>query len=160
MSGGRSKPRTRFATAPTRVVAFRSSLHHAYNANGGIANASARTVSDQQIVDVRRNPRIAGTRITVYAVFEYLQAGWRPEDVAFWLRLTSCQVDAAIRYIEENQADVKAQYAKIMDRINRGNPQELQAKLDATKGRARARLEELRRSKSQESHHEGHSGGQ
>jgi uncharacterized protein (DUF433 family) len=107
-------------------------------------------VTDQKIVDVERNPRIAGTRITVYTIFEYVQAGWRPEDVAFWLRLTRDQVDAAICYIEENQEEVTAQYAKIMERINRGNPPELQAKLDSLRGSARATLAELRRLKSRE----------
>ena len=117
-------------------------------------------MTDQKIVDVERNPRIAGTRITVYTIFEYVQAQWRPEDIAFWLRLTRDQVDAAICYIEENRSEVTAEYEKIMERINRGNPPELQAKLDATKGAARARLKELQQSKSQGSHDEGHSGGQ
>ena len=126
----------------------------------GIAGWRAPTVTDQTIIDVERNPRIAGTRITVYTIFEYLQAGWRPENVAFWLRLTNEQVDAAVRYIDVNREEVTAKYEKIMERINRGNPPELQAKLDATKGGALAMLEELRRSKSQESRHEGHSGGQ
>lgn len=116
-------------------------------------------MTDQKIVDVERNPRIAGTRITVYTILEYVQAQWRPEDIAFWLSLTRDQVDAAIRFIEENRAEVTAEYAKIMERINRGNPPELQAKLDAMKGTARARLEEIQQSKRQGSRHEGHSGG-
>jgi uncharacterized protein (DUF433 family) len=117
-------------------------------------------MSDAKIIKVGRNPRIAGTRITVYAILEYVQDGWRPEDIAFWLNLTRNQVQAAIHYIEEHKEEVMAEYEKIMDRINRGNPPELQARLDAVQGRARARLEELRRSRSPESKDEGHSGGQ
>jgi hypothetical protein len=52
-----------------------------------------------------------------------------------------------------------AENAKIEARIARGNPPELQAKLDAIHGAARAKWEELRRSKGQEIHGEGHSGG-
>ena len=53
-----------------------------------------------------------------------------------------------------------AEYAKIMERINRGNPPELQAKLDATKGAA-ARLKELQQSRSQGRHNnQGNSCGQ
>jgi uncharacterized protein (DUF433 family) len=104
-------------------------------------------MTDHRIVDIGRNPRIAGTRITVYTIFEYVQAGWRPEDLAFSLGLTRDQVDAATCYIEENREEVTAEYAKIMERINRGNPPELQAKLDAIKGTARARLKELQQSK-------------
>ena len=103
-------------------------------------------MTDQRIVDIGRNPRIAGTRITVYTIFEYVQAGWRPEDVAFSLGLTRGQVDAATCYIEENREEVTTEYAKIMERINRGNSPELQAKLDATKGAARARLKALQQS--------------
>jgi uncharacterized protein (DUF433 family) len=117
-------------------------------------------VTDATIVDVGRNPRIAGTRISVYTILEFVQAGWRPQDIAFWLRLTKDQVDAAISYIEENREEVTAQFAKIMERINRGNPPELQAKLDAGHERFQAMVRERRHSKSQETHDEGHSGGQ
>ena len=117
-------------------------------------------MTDQKIVDVERNPRIAGTRITVYTIFEYVQAKWRPEDIAFWLRLTKDQVDAAIRYIEENRSEVTAEYEKIMERINRGNPPELQAKLDAGHERFQAMIRERRRAKGQGMHDEGHCGGQ
>jgi uncharacterized protein (DUF433 family) len=115
---------------------------------------------EAKIIKIGRNPRISGTRITVYTIEEYIRAGWRPEDMAFWLNLTRSQVDAAIHYIEEHKEEVMAEYETIMDRINRGNPPEIQAKLDAVQGRARAMLKELRESKSQESKDEGHFGGQ
>ncbi len=117
-------------------------------------------MSEAKIIKFGRNPRIAGTRITVYAILEYVQEGWRLEDIAFWLNLTRNQVEAAIQYIEEHKEEVTAEYDKIMARIARGNPPELQAKLDAVHGLARARLKELRRSRSQEAKAEGHSGGQ
>jgi len=117
-------------------------------------------MSEAKIIKFGRNPRIAGTRITVYAILEYVQEGWRREDIAFWLNLTRNQVDAAIHYIGEHKEEVMAEYDEIMARIARGNPPELQSKLDAVHGSARARLEELRRSKSLESKDEGHSGGQ
>jgi uncharacterized protein (DUF433 family) len=117
-------------------------------------------MNEAKIVAVDRNPRIAGTRITVYTIWEYVQEGWRPDDIAFWLDLRRDQVDAAIRYIEEHKEEVMAEYEKIMERINRGNPPELQAKLDAAHERLQAMLRERRRAKGQENHHEGHSGGQ
>jgi uncharacterized protein (DUF433 family) len=117
-------------------------------------------MNEAKIIKVGRNPRIARTRITVYTVLEYLQEGWRPDDIAFCLGLTRHQVDAAIHYIEEHKEEVMAEYELIMDRIKRGNPPEIQAKLDAARGRARAMIEERRRSKSQQTKDEGHSGGQ
>jgi uncharacterized protein (DUF433 family) len=117
-------------------------------------------VNDSTIVEVDRNPRIAGTRISVYLIFEFVQAGWRPSDIAFWLSIRKDEVEAAIRYIEEHKDEVTAEYAKIMERINRGNPPELQAKLDAAHDRLQGILRERRRSKGLEVHDEGHSSGQ
>ncbi len=90
---------------------------------------------EAEIINRGRGPEIAGTRITVYTIFEYVKERWRSEDIAFWLSLRKDQVDVAIRYIEEHKEEVMAQYEKIMERINRGNPPELQAKIDASHGR-------------------------
>lgn len=117
-------------------------------------------MSDATIVDVDRNPRIAGTRITVYTIFEFVEAGWRASDIAFMFDLTRTEVDAAICFIEQNRERVVADYAKIMERINRGNPPELQAKLDAAHERLQAMLRQRRESNRQEMHDERHSGGQ
>jgi hypothetical protein len=52
-----------------------------------------------------------------------------------------------------------ADYEEMLARDARGNPPELQAKLDAMRGTARATLEELRRSKRAEGADEGNSRG-
>jgi uncharacterized protein (DUF433 family) len=117
-------------------------------------------MTEATIIEAGRNPRIAGTRITVYTIWEYIQEGWRPDDIAFWLRLTRDQVEAAIRYIEEHEDEVRAEYTTIMERINRGNPPELKAKLDAAHERLQAMIRERRRPNGQEDPDEGHPGGQ
>jgi uncharacterized protein (DUF433 family) len=114
---------------------------------------------DGKIVDRGCGPEIAGTRITVYTILEYLRAGWRREDIAFWFDLTKEQVDTAIHYIEAHKAEVLADYSKIIERINRGNPLGLQARLDAAHKRFQAMLQERRRVKGQEASHAKHSGG-
>jgi len=48
-----------------------------------------------------------------------------------FLRLSSDQVRAAERYIEDHRPEVMEKYQIILDRCARGNPPELQAKLDA-----------------------------
>jgi|ERR1017187_5911468 uncharacterized protein (DUF433 family) len=121
---------------------------------------ASETMIESNTITVGNNPRIAGTRISVYAILEYLQKGWHRDEIAVLFGLGSRQVEAAIRYIEEHKEEVMAEYGKIMARIARGNPPELQAKLDAVHGSARARLEELRRSKSRETADERDSGGQ
>ena len=115
---------------------------------------------DSNTITSGNNPRIAGTRISVYAILEYLQKGWCRDEIATLFRLGSRQLDAAIRYIEEHRDEVMVEYNKIIARIARGNSPALQAKLDAVQGSARARLEEIRRSKSRETADERHPRGQ
>jgi hypothetical protein len=77
-----------------------------------------------------RGREIKGTRITVYSILDYLLAAWEPDRIAAWFRLNSEQVRAAIDYINDHKVEVMAHYAKILERCERGNPPELQAKLD------------------------------
>jgi uncharacterized protein (DUF433 family) len=99
---------------------------------------------EAKIIDRGRGPEIAGTRITVYDVLDYHKSGWHRDLIADTLSLSSQQVEVAIRYIEEHRDEVMADYEEMLARDARGNPPELQAKLDAMRGTARARLEEIR----------------
>jgi uncharacterized protein (DUF433 family) len=93
-------------------------------------------------IEVRgSNPYIKGTRITVYTILEYLIGAWRPDRIAELLQLTEPQVQAAIDYIDENDLEVLHAYVQILKRIRRGNPPEIQAKLDA----GHEKLQELTR---------------
>jgi uncharacterized protein (DUF433 family) len=114
---------------------------------------------EAKIIDRGRGPEVAGTRITVYDVLDYHKSGWHRDMIADTLSLSSQQVEVAIQYIEEHRDEVMADYQEMLARDARGNPPELRAKLDAIRGSARARLDELRRSKGQELAHEGYSGG-
>jgi uncharacterized protein (DUF433 family) len=83
-----------------------------------------------KIIDRGRGPEIAGTRITVYDILDYAKHNWHRDRIAVWLRLSSAQVAAALEYIELHKDEVLAEYEKILERSRRGNPAELQAKLD------------------------------
>ncbi len=101
------------------------------------------------IVNQDRCPRIAGTRISVYDVMDYLRAGWSEQSIAFTLRLSPDQVAAAHQYIDEHEHEVTAAYQRILDREAAGNPPELQSRLEATHQRVqelirRRQLEEAR----------------
>jgi uncharacterized protein (DUF433 family) len=119
----------------------------------------AGTMLEAKIIDRGRGPEIAGTRITVYDVLDYYKTGWHRDMIADTLELSSQQVEVAIRYIEDHRDEVMEVYERILARDARGNPPELQAKLDTMRGTARARLEELRRSKRPEAADEGNSRG-
>jgi uncharacterized protein (DUF433 family) len=114
---------------------------------------------EAKIIKTDRGPEIAGTRITVYDVIEYYRTGRHRDMIAAILSLSSDQVEAAIRYIEEHRDEVMASYEKNMERIRRGNPPELQAKLGAGHKRFLAMARELREARHREAQDAGHSGG-
>ncbi len=57
---------------------------------------------------------IAGTRITLYDVMDYLTAQYPPEYIRNMLNLTLEQVNAALSYIETNRAEVEAEYQSVL----------------------------------------------
>ncbi len=75
-----------------------------------------------RIVNQGGGPKIEGTRITVYDVLEYLIKGRSREWVALTLGVSSRQVQAAIDYIHQHEAEVHAAYGQIMERMRQGNP--------------------------------------
>jgi uncharacterized protein (DUF433 family) len=113
---------------------------------------------EAKIIKTGRGPEIAGTRITVYDVIEYYETGWHRDMIASILSLSSHQVEAAIRYIEEHRDEVMASYERNMERIRRGNAPELQAKFEAAHERLQARLREIRDFKQREAQDARHPG--
>jgi uncharacterized protein (DUF433 family) len=85
-----------------------------------------------RIINRGRGPEIEGSRITVYDVLDYHGMGWEPQRIADLFSLSVEQIQAAIDYIESHKGEVMAAYQIILERCARGNPPELQAKLDAT----------------------------
>src|SRR5438874_776588 len=84
-----------------------------------------------EIIDRGRGPEIKGTRITVYDVLDYTKHDWPPHSIALFLSISVEQVLAAERYIEERKEEVWKDYREMLARSARGNPPEIQAKLDA-----------------------------
>ena len=97
-------------------------------------------VIEPRIVDRGDGPKIAGTRITVYTVLEYLRAGRTRDWIAAMLNLSSQQVQAAIDYIDAHSEAVEAEYDRILARIQAGNPPDVQALLRANREKVNARL--------------------
>ncbi len=116
----------------------------ATGANGRVA-AELPPLKEPRIVDWGRGPSIEGTRITVYDVLDYHRKGHHHTYIAVILGVASDEVLAAIRYIEEHHDEVWAVYNKILERDARGNPPELQAKLDALHAKCQALWAERRR---------------
>jgi uncharacterized protein (DUF433 family) len=112
------------------------------------------------IIDRGRGPEIAGTRITVYDILDHLKDGWHHTRIAVFLRLSSEQVLAAVKYIEEHKEEVMADYRQILERAARGNPPEIVAKLEASRAKLQAELERRRLLKAEGVNHARNLGGQ
>ena len=96
-----------------------------------------------RIIDRGRGPEVAGTRVTVYRLMDFLCEGSSAEYIATELHLTAEQVRVALDYIAAHRLTVEAEYAKILQRVQQCNPQHVEAgraaSLDALKQRIRAR---------------------
>ncbi len=110
------------------------------------------------IIDRGRGPEIARTRITVFDVIDYLHAGWDDKRIAVVLSLKTDQVRAARQYIEDHPDEIQSQFHKIKERIARGNPPEVLAKLAAARVKLRARLEHASKNEGQVDADAEHSG--
>jgi len=97
---------------------------------------------DVQIIDRGRGPEIAGTRVTVYHIWEFHRAGDSRDDIALAFGISSRQVQAAIDYIAAHRDEVEREYAKIQERIGRGNPDWVQDRLKRNREKLQKRLRE------------------
>jgi uncharacterized protein (DUF433 family) len=98
-----------------------------------------------RIIDRGRGPEIEGTRITVYDVMDYRKHDWHRDRIAALFSLSSDQVQVALDYIATNEKEVTSEYEKILERHrNYKYPPDVQAKVDACRGLAKRKLEELR----------------
>jgi uncharacterized protein (DUF433 family) len=77
---------------------------------------SAITNTNSLIVETPRGPSIAGTRITVYSVMDYLKANRSRDYILQFLHVTPEQLDAAIEYIKQHREEVERDYQSILRR--------------------------------------------
>ena len=102
---------------------------------------------EASIVNCSGSPKIEGTRITVYTVFEDLQNGYSREKIAALYGISLPQVQAAIDYIHANEDLVRTEYETIMERIRKGNPPHIEAILAENHKKLLARMAELQAAK-------------
>jgi uncharacterized protein (DUF433 family) len=105
---------------------------------------------EAKIIKTGSTPRIDGSRITVFDVLDYHKHGWQPSDIADLFNLSTCQIEVAIEYIEAHKTEVMADYQRILDRHAKGNPPELQARLDEGHERFLAMVKARREAKNKE----------
>jgi uncharacterized protein (DUF433 family) len=69
----------------------------------------------ETVVRERGGLFIAGTRITLYDIMDYVLEGWSPQRIQSWFNLTDEQIRDALCYIEENRAEVEAEYQSVLE---------------------------------------------
>jgi uncharacterized protein (DUF433 family) len=66
------------------------------------------------IIRTERGLSIAGTRITLYDVMDYLTAQYPPKFIRGLFNLTDEQIGAALAYIEAHRGEVEAEYQTVL----------------------------------------------
>ena len=66
------------------------------------------------VVRTSRGLSIAGTRITLYSIMDYVTAGWPPRLIRDRFNLTDRQIADVMTYIAEHRAEVEAEYQQVL----------------------------------------------
>ena len=69
--------------------------------------------TNHTIVRTGRGLTIAGTRITLYDIMDYLKADWPPRLIQHWLSLSETQISDVLAYIRDHQTEVEAEYQRL-----------------------------------------------
>jgi len=75
---------------------------------------SACTTKNPTVVRTERGLTVAGTRITLYDVMDYLTAGWPAGQICDRLKLSAEQIADVTEYIQEHRAEVEAEYQRVL----------------------------------------------
>lgn len=67
------------------------------------------------VVRTDRGLSIAGTRITLYDVMDYVTANWPADLIRDWFNLTDQQIADVMAYIEKNRPEVESEYQLVLD---------------------------------------------
>ncbi|NMF85837.1 DUF433 domain-containing protein [Nodosilinea sp. P-1105] len=70
--------------------------------------------SPTAIIRTERGLTIAGTRITLYDVMDYVIAQYPPQFIQGLFELTEEQIGAALAYIESNRSEIEAEYQQVI----------------------------------------------
>ncbi len=72
------------------------------------------TTPQPTVVRSSRGLSIAGTRLTLYHIMDYLKADWPTYLIQQWLDLTDKQITDVMDYINTHQDEVEAEYQQVL----------------------------------------------
>jgi len=68
------------------------------------------------VVRTSRGLTIAGTRITLYSIMDYIKADWPPKLIKDLFDLTDQQISGVLAYIETNRDEVESEYRIVLQK--------------------------------------------
>lgn len=74
------------------------------------------TTTISNVVRTSRGLTIAGTRITLYSIMDYIKADWPPKLIQDLFDLTDQQITDVLAYIEANREEVEAEYQIVLQK--------------------------------------------
>jgi len=70
--------------------------------------------SQSTVVRTSRGLSVAGTRITLYDIMDYVKAEWPPKLIQQWLDLTDPQITEVMNYLKTHKDEVEAEYQQVL----------------------------------------------
>lgn len=61
---------------------------------------------------------ISGSRVTLYALMDYVYADWSYAEIREWLNLTDEQLRAGLDYIEAHRDEVETEYREVLHKAD------------------------------------------
>ena len=71
-------------------------------------------VPQPTVIRTSRGLSIAGRRLTLYSIMDYLQAGWPPHLIRDEFNLTDKQMADVMEYIETHRDEVEKEYQEVL----------------------------------------------
>ena len=81
---------------------------------GTVADLMREIETQPTVIRSSRGLSIAGTRITLYDIMDYLTADWPPDLIRDWFGLADKQMADVMDYIETHRAEVEAEYQLVL----------------------------------------------
>ena len=77
------------------------------------------TVNGQPtVIRTSRGLTVAGTRITLYTILEYLHADWPAKLIQQWLDLSEQQMTDVLNYLARHREEVEQEYAQVVQQAD------------------------------------------
>ena len=72
------------------------------------------TNGQSTVVRTSRGLSIAGTRITLYDILDYVHAEWSPTLIQHWFNLTDQQIADVMDYLAMHHDEIEAEYQQVL----------------------------------------------